>query len=186
MIEEAKRRGLTDAVVAHAHAVPFDPDSFDGAWADRTFQHLANPRAALDEMVRTVKPGGRVVVADPDYGTQVVNLPDQDLAERVLRFRAAFALRNGRLAGQMGRLCVQAELADVRVEAMPIVVRDPAALDNALGVRDWTGFAHEHGLVRAGEVVAWQEALDAAAAGGFFLYAFTAFVMTGRKPPSAP
>jgi ubiquinone/menaquinone biosynthesis C-methylase UbiE len=58
MIEEATRRGLTDAVVADAHSLPFDPDSFDGAWADRTFQHIADPLVALEEMVRTVKPGG--------------------------------------------------------------------------------------------------------------------------------
>jgi ubiquinone/menaquinone biosynthesis C-methylase UbiE len=114
MIDEAARRGLADALAADAHSLPFEPDSFDGAWADRAFQHLADPVAALGEMVRTVKPGGRVVVADPDYGTQVVDVPDQELARRILRFRADCAVRNGRLAHQLGRLFVKAGLADVR------------------------------------------------------------------------
>jgi SAM-dependent methyltransferase len=186
MVEEARRRGLTEAVAADAHSLPFEPDSFDGAWADRTFQHLADPLVALDEMVRAVKPGGRVVVADPDYGTQVVDVPDQELAQRILRFRADHGLRNGRLAHQMGRLCVRAGLADVRVEAMPIVVRDAAALDSALGLRDWARVACEQRLVHAGEVVAWEEALDAAAASGCFLYAFMLFITTAEKPPSTP
>lgn len=77
--------GLREAVVADAHALPFTSEGFDGAWADRTFQHLADPVAVLDEMVRVVKPGGTVVVADPDYGTQAVEMPDQELARRVLR-----------------------------------------------------------------------------------------------------
>jgi SAM-dependent methyltransferase len=184
MIEEATRRGLTTAVAADAHALPFPPESFDGAWADRTFQHLADPVAALAEIVRTVRPGGRIVVADPDYETHVVDVPDQELARRVLRFHADHGLRNGRLAHQMGRLYVRAGLADVRVEAMPIVVRDAAALDNALGLRDWAGLACEQHLVDAGDVVAWEQALDAASAAGCFLSAFTVFVTAGRKPPS--
>lgn len=128
MVEEARRRGLMDAVAADAHALPFEADRFDGAWADRTFQHLADPAAALGEMVRVVKPGGRIVVADPDYGTQGAAVADQELARRVLRFRAEFALRNDTLAHQMARLFAQAGLTDVRVEMVPIVLHDPTAL----------------------------------------------------------
>jgi hypothetical protein len=31
------RRGLVDAVVADAHGLHFSSESFDGAWAHRTF-----------------------------------------------------------------------------------------------------------------------------------------------------
>jgi SAM-dependent methyltransferase len=182
MIDEAKRRGLRDAVVADAHALPFESESFDGAWADRTFQHLAEPVAALAEMVRVVKPGGGIVIVDPDYATQVVDVPDQELARRVLRFRAEFGLRNGTLAHQMGRLFVHAGLLDIRIEAVPIVLRDPTALGNALGLRDSASFAHKEGLVGGDEVPAWEAALDEAAANGSFLYSFCLFITAGRKP----
>lgn len=181
MVEEARGRGLRNAVVADAHALPFEPASFDGAWADRTFQHLADPAKALAEMVRVIRPRGRVVVVDPDYGTQAVSVPDRDLTDRILRFRAE-RLRNGTLAHQMGRLFMEVGLTDVVVEAVPIVLRDPAALDNALGLRDWAGVAHEQGLVARADVAAWERALDEAAAGGWFLYSFSLFITAGRKP----
>ncbi len=181
MIEEALRRGLADAVVADAHSLPFETESFDGAWADRTFQHLADPTAALAEMVRVTKTDGGVVVVDPDYDTQVVDIPDQELARRVLRFRADYALRNGTLAHQMGRLFVQAGLSGTHVEAMTVVLRDVRALDNAMGLRDWAAFARERGLIEAHEVQAWEGALDEAAADGRFLYSFTLFITAGRK-----
>jgi SAM-dependent methyltransferase len=183
MVEEATRRGLAQAVQADAHALPFAADRFDGAWADRTFQHLADPVTALAEMVRVVKPGGRVVVVDPDYATQVVDVADQDLAGRVLRFRAAHGVRNGTLAHQMGRLFIRAGLTEVTIEALPVVVRDPTALDDAFGLRTWASLAHDLGLVGADEVPKWEKALDDAAEEGCFLYSFCVFITAGRKPP---
>ncbi len=184
MVEEARRRDLAGAIAADAHALPFDAGRFDGAWADRTFQHLAEPGQALAEMARVVRPGGVVVVADPDYGTQVVNIPDQELAERVLRFRAGVG--NWRLGHQMSRLFVESGLVDVRAEAIPIVLTEPTALDNALGPRTWAGLAADQGLLGPADVTRWEAALDAAAAGGWFLYAFCIFHTTGRAGPGRP
>jgi SAM-dependent methyltransferase len=184
MVEEARRRGLAQAIVADAHALPFDADEFDGGWADRTFQHLAEPGKALAEMARVIRPGGLVVVADPDYGTQVVNVPDQDLAERVLRFRAGVG--NWRLGHQMPRLFVGAGLTRVRAEAIPIVLTEPSALDDAMGLRAWAGLAADQGLLDPADVARWEAALDDAAAGGWFLYAFCIFLTTGRVAPGRP
>jgi SAM-dependent methyltransferase len=182
MVDEARRRGLREAHVARAEALPFQDSSFDGCWADRTFQHLAEPEVALAEMVRVAKPGARVVVADPDYDTQVVDVADQELARRVLPFRADRALRNGTLAHRMGGLFVRAGLTDVSVEAAPVVLRDPTALDNALGLRSWAAFAHERGLLDAADVARWEETIDRSIAEGHFLYSFSLFLTAGTTP----
>ncbi len=182
MVEEARRRGLVDAHVADAHALPFGDASFDGAWADRTFQHLLHPDVALAELIRVVKPGGRLVIADPDYDTQVLELPDQELSRRVLRFRADHALRNGTLAHRMSGLFVDAGLTEVAAEAFPVVLRDPAALDNAMGLRSWAETAHKRGVVSAEDVDSWTKALDETIAAGRFQYAFSVFVTFGTRP----
>ena len=181
MVEEARRRGLREARVADAEALPFDDASFDGCWADRTFQHLADPEAALAELCRVTKDGGRLVVADPDYDTQVLDIPDQELARKVLRFRADHALRNGTLAHRMGGLFVRAGLSGVAVEAVPVVLRDPAALDNAMGLRTWAAVAHDRGFLDAADVMAWTRAIDDVIAEGCFLYSFTIFLTSGAR-----
>ena len=82
MVDEARRRGLPTATVGDATSLPFPDDFFDGCWADRTFQHLADPHKALAELARVTRSGGRIVVVDPDYDTQVVDVADQALARR--------------------------------------------------------------------------------------------------------
>jgi ubiquinone/menaquinone biosynthesis C-methylase UbiE len=182
MVAEAWRRGLADALVADAQELPFEDDAFDGAWSDRTFQHLADPVAALRELVRVTRSGGTVVVVDPDYDTQVVGIPDQELARRVLRFRADHLLRNGTLAHQMPRLFREVGVSDVRVEAAPVVVRDATAFDNVMGLRSWASTAHERGQLPAGDVERWEHEIDEAIADGTFLYAFTLFISAARVP----
>jgi SAM-dependent methyltransferase len=184
MVAEARRRGLAEAVVADAASLPFADETFDGAWADRTFQHLADPERALGELVRVTRPGGRIVVVDPDYDTQVVAVEDQELARRVLRFRADHALRNGTLGHRLGGLYEAAGLTDVVVEAFPVVLRDPTALDNAMGLRTWAATAAERGFLSEGEARAWEQQLDDAIAVGRFLYAFSLFLTAGTRGAS--
>jgi SAM-dependent methyltransferase len=181
MAGEARRRGLTTATVGDATALPFPDGSFDGCWADRTFQHLADPQRALAELVRVTRPGGRLVTIDPDYDTQVVDVADQALARRVLRWRAEHCLRHGTLAHRMAGMFVDVELTEVRVDPMTLLVRDPKAVDNVMGLRSWAGSAHAAGQLSAEDAATWPLQIDAAIAAGRFLYAVTFFLTSGVK-----
>jgi ubiquinone/menaquinone biosynthesis C-methylase UbiE len=182
MIREARQRGLPNVLVGDGICLPFASASFDGCWADRTFQHLPQPMATLQELVRVLRPGGRIVVVDPDYDTQVVSVTDQALARRIRHYRADTNLQNGTLAHQMLRLFIAAGLRDVQVEAMTLVIQDPTAVDNVMGLRTWAASAHRRGALPEEDVVRWEQATDEAIAQGYFLYAVTFFLTSGVKP----
>jgi ubiquinone/menaquinone biosynthesis C-methylase UbiE len=182
MMRECRARGDVIATVGDASELPFRDNFFDGCRADRTFQHLLEPHRALREMVRVTRPSGRIVAVDPDYDTQVMEFPDQELARRVLRFRADHGLRHGTLAHRMPAMFREAGLASISVEPMTLVVRDPAAVDNVMGLRTWASSALRAGLLEAGDVTRWEELYDATVAAGSFLYAVTFFITSGIKP----
>ena len=169
-------------VVGSAELLPFAAGIFDGAWADRTFQHLADPGRALDEMIRVTKLAGRLVVVDPDYGTQEMEFPDSELARRVLRYRAERGLRNGTLAHSMDGMFRDRGLSDVRVEQMKLIVRDATAVDNVLGLRTWAGSAQSQGYLTPTEVGTWERLFDETVEAGRFLWSVTFFLTAGTKP----
>jgi len=182
MCRESRARGLRMSVVADAEALPFPSGLVDGCWSDRTFQHLAHPQRALDELVRVMKAGATVVVVDPDYGTQAMQFPDQSLARKVLDFRTHHALRNGTLAHQMGRRFVEARLDDVSVEERALIVRDPVSVDNVMGLRSWARTALAQGMMSDAEVQRWETLYDEVVAEGRFLWSVSFFITSGRKP----
>ncbi len=58
------REGLDDVVfeTADIQALPFAADRFDAAYCSMVLHHVARPERAIAEMVRVVRPGGKVVV----------------------------------------------------------------------------------------------------------------------------
>lgn len=175
------RHGGVKVVVGDAGHLPFASGSFDGCRADRVLQHLPDPASAIAEIVRVLRPGGRLVVIAPDFDTQVLELADQALARKVLRYRADPMLRNGTFAHRAPAALVEAGLIEVGIEPRTLVIRDAAAVDNVMGLRTWAGTAFFAGALTEAELQHWEELFDAAVAAGHFLYAVTFFISWGIK-----
>ncbi len=91
MIAEARRRsgGINLQVefrVDNIYHLEFASNTFDGARSDRVFQHLDNVKQALAEMIRVVKSNGKVVVADSDKETLVIDASNRALTRRILNY----------------------------------------------------------------------------------------------------
>lgn len=66
-----QRRGCTNArfQVGDLRALPFPDESFDAVFLHVVLCHLRDPVLALKEVRRVLRPGGRVGVRDPDWGS---------------------------------------------------------------------------------------------------------------------
>jgi SAM-dependent methyltransferase len=176
MAAAIRARTRAHVVVADGHRLPFRASGFDGVLADRVLQHVAEPERVLDQMLRILRPGGRIALADPDYSTQVLDIEDRELAGRVLGYRAQAALRNGTLAHRLAGLLAARGLREITVEARTLVVRDPRAVDNVLGLRSWAHAAAAHGYLESADAERFVEQFDAAVDTGRFMYAVTFFL----------
>jgi ubiquinone/menaquinone biosynthesis C-methylase UbiE len=73
MLAEAHRRTTASGLPLELHhgditSLPPDGGTFDGACSERVFRHLDEPRAAMAELARVTRPGGRIAVIDSDWG----------------------------------------------------------------------------------------------------------------------
>ena len=105
-------------------ATQLPADTFDYVWSQYVFEYLAEPRPALEELVRVARPGGKVVVADID-GVGLWNWPyPEDLEQESQKLLKA--LRDARFDVHAGRKMFhhfkKVGLQDVRVHVSPFYV----------------------------------------------------------------
>jgi ubiquinone/menaquinone biosynthesis C-methylase UbiE len=184
MLHEASERtqGLpVECHVGDAHRLEFAADTFDGCRAERVFQHLERPTEAFAELVRVVRPGGWVVVGDPDFGTLVVDATQRNLTQRILTFRCEM-VRNGWIGRQLPAFAQRCGLVDVTVHGTTPVFTDWSQADQVIGLQRAAELAASKGVISTAEAGAWIRDLEQRAAAGRFFSAITAFLVGGRKP----
>jgi SAM-dependent methyltransferase len=161
-------------VAADAHALPFADGEFAAARVERTLQHVADPAGVVAEMARVVRPGGRVVAAEPDWDALVVSSDDRQTTRAVLD-ELVTSSRNPAVGRALAGYFVDAGIAVNTVDAVAVVVRDAAAA-RALFLLD--GAAERVGTDAARR---WLHELDEQHARGTFCAALTLFRVVGTQ-----
>jgi ubiquinone/menaquinone biosynthesis C-methylase UbiE len=182
MIAEAQRRhgaaGLPVAfVVGHAQQLEFANASFDRCRAERVLMHVDDPARAVAEMARVLRPGGKVVVFDMDWGMMFVDSPYQEMTRTILQ---AFSdgMRHGWIGRSLPRVFQTVGLADVT--CVPHTVH----MDYAFAHRLFDGHlrtVQAAGVISADDCTRWWQHLAHAEERGQFHAGQLGFVVSGRK-----
>lgn len=187
MVEEAGRRaaGQTLSIefrVGDAHHLDFADESFDGCRTERTLQHVTDPARALGEMVRVARPGARIVVAEPDWETAMIDASDRRVTRAFFNFRCDHRTRNGWVGRQLTGLFRQLGLEVSVIEPVTICISDFDTAAQAFSLEETAREASESGVVSPSEVESWLADLKQRAGGGRFFASLTAFIVRGEKP----
>ena len=186
MIDEAKRR-LQDAslrvhfVQGDIQQFPFEDASFDRCYADRIFIHLPEPQLAVAELARVTKPGGKILIAEGDHESQVLDSPYPDVTRRFFRWRSD-GMCQPDIAHRLYALFQDAGLQDVQVEPLARLTTDYATIRPVAHYIEGMKSAERCGVVTAQEAEQWILSLEEAMRTGRFFHAILWFLTIGRKP----
>lgn len=184
MIEETRHRALREGVAVELLArdgrdTGLPAGRCTAVRIERVVQHVGDVSAFLAEARRITRPGGRIVVADTDWGSLTIHPGDRDL---IRRFKAA--LETGPMAEPWaGRILhdamLNSGLTDVTSRMYPITAGPRAGRPPLAPMFDRLVAAR---LATRSEVDDLMATLDAALKRGAPVVAFTMFVATGRVP----
>lgn len=191
MVAEANERATAAELagrVTHEHAdaadLPFDDDSFDSCRSERVFQHLPDPAAALAELIRVTRPGGRIVVLDTDYGAASIATELPEIERRLIEQYCS--MMNGPFVARLlYRMFNGAGLDDVTVEPAPFIIDDIGVFSTVFLLDRGLGAAEESGRLTGDEVRRFRADLEQSAEVGGFLASVNQLLVSGRKPLDA-
>jgi ubiquinone/menaquinone biosynthesis C-methylase UbiE len=105
--------------IGDARGVPYPAASFDFAYSERVFLYLPDRLAAIHEMARVVKPGGRVFLADVDFDCTAIYSRHPPLTRRMISAIAA-SIPNRNSARELPALVKQAGLHELSIDAYAV------------------------------------------------------------------
>lgn len=187
LLAEARRRcgSTTLQVELHegdAHRLPFADATFDATRADRLLIFLRDPGAALAEMVRVTRPGGRIVVTEADLGCAVVDAPDAELT-RTLLATAAEAVPGGWIGRRLKRLFAESGLHCIEVRVFTVPSTDFGEWRRRTGIDPAAERAVALGRADALDVDAWRGELESRDAAGRFFAVSSFFMASATRSP---
>jgi ubiquinone/menaquinone biosynthesis C-methylase UbiE len=179
--EAAMRSGVGEILdwrMGRAETVPFPDDTFDRVFCRWVLLHVDVAEAAVQEMRRVVRPGGRIMCVEADWETVTVYPGERELTRRILNFSSDRHIEgwSGRRLAPLLRAC---SLATVSVQ--PIIT-----VDDASSGPEWVTFLHQRaemaasaGRVSRSEAASWCEAIDQAAVSRRYFFSLTQFAVWG-------
>ena len=122
--------------VGDIYHLDFVDNTFDGCRADRVFHHLVEPEAALSELVRVTRPGGRIVLAEPDFDGILIDSSNKIVTRQVIQKRSDL-YPNGWCGRQLASLFKQAGLTELMISPKTLIFEDFDFVNqHVLGLRD--------------------------------------------------
>jgi ubiquinone/menaquinone biosynthesis C-methylase UbiE len=185
MITEARARtGAAKAervefVLGDAHALPFSAGTFDAVFSLRVFEIIGEPRRALAEMARVLRPDGRLVINGPDMDAWAIDSSDREVTRKILH-HASDVETNGWVGRQLPAWCKELGLTDVRATPVGVAINEFGALYE-ICLRAFVENAVLAGTLTVEEAAHWVEDLRDRDRRGHFFCSQTFFRITARK-----
>ena len=167
-------------VQGDAYRLPFENSSFDVVMSSQVFEYLDNVVAALSEIFRVLKPGGRVLMHGTEWGALLWRSSD---AERMKRFMNIW---DGHLADPHMPQTMAKKLATVgfkTVKAEPVVhvetSYDQSSM-SAILMKFVGGYVVSQGVAQ-GQADAWGDDLRGLGATGDYFFNSNEYIFTATK-----
>jgi len=169
-------------VKADAASIPFANDCFDACRCERLFQHIPSSVCALSEMVRVTKKGGRIVIADTDWGTLSIDTAEVEIERQVVRSLAGIFLDGYAGRKLFGQMKAQ-QLQNITIDIWPIVWTDYREFRaTSLSIDNIERKIIDCGNVSARDLGLFLESLEEAQQRSAFFASGSVIIVCGCKP----
>ena len=171
----------TELQKADASSLPYPDQSFDAAVSTQVYEYVADIPAALAELRRVMRPGGRIVILDTDYASFVLHTGDEARLKKIFTAWDEHFLHAG-LPRVLSGYLRAAGFAIRRREVIPMF--NPEYHDNTFGkgmLKMMASFAVGRRGVTQAEADGWLAELEELGREGNFFFSLNRYLFVADR-----
>ncbi len=126
-LEQASKDNLVNLIqfkVGDAEDLPCQDNNFDSVFATRLLLHVNDPLRVVEELIRTVKSGGKIALMDWDFETLTVDHPNRKVTRKILHWRTDHKDGNNWSGRQLFSLLNANGLKDINICPLVSIATD--------------------------------------------------------------
>jgi len=175
---ENNRQEMVTFLQLTEDALPLENSSVDRVICKNVLEYVPDLEATLGELKRVLKPGGKILVIDSDWGFVVV---EPWSADRVKRFfnAASAAFREPNIGRKLPAALKRAGFEDIEVAVSPFIDRQGGGM---AVLNNMTGYIRTFSTMEPAELQAMWEELEQGVSTGDYLFILPQFSVTGIQP----
>jgi ubiquinone/menaquinone biosynthesis C-methylase UbiE len=163
-------------------ALPVEDSSFDVVTASQLLCFVSAADMALSEMFRALKPGGRLVILDSDWGSLVWNCIDRSLMDRVFRLMIG-AYADAHVPRTLSRRLTAAGFQITSRRSFSVINWEPGEDTYVKQLMGFIGPMMEASNdFTKDDWEAWSEDQKATAEAGEFMFSVNRYIFSAMKP----
>lgn len=170
---------IVELVNADIQNLPFPNGSLHSCQVDRTLQHVEKPEAVLQEMFRTVRSGGIVVCAEPDWGTFTIDDENRAMVRQIAAFWEE-SFRHPWMGRQLNNKLREAGFTDIQIQGSSLIAPSWEASDRVFDIVQTAIRLAEN--TRNDEPLQWLSQARAREGGKPLWSSVTLFLHVARRP----
>lgn len=166
--EEAGVSSRVEWRAGDCRKLPLPDGSFDVVLAATVLAHVPGVDAAIREMVRVTRVGGRIGIFDFDGDCFLISHPDRDLTRRVVAAQSDHSAVNSQLVRELPAILGTFGVEAVKAQAFMPLEREAGSFYANLAERAGQTAA-KVGAITQAEAARWQQGLQQTVAAGHFI-----------------
>ena len=157
----------------------FEDNLFDAIYVERLLQISPEPLEILNQLIRILKPGGTLVITEPDWGTMALDPGDKETIRSLISF-CADSFPDGWTGRKLHRYFIESGL-ETRIEVEPVIMHDFPTINRAMNFDNFIAGAVESGKISQGHADDLMEGFRIAGEQGAFFFSYMIYRAIGKK-----
>jgi ubiquinone/menaquinone biosynthesis C-methylase UbiE len=157
----------------------FKDNSFDAIYVERLLQISPEPFEILTQLIRILKPGGTLVITEPDWGTMALDPGDKETIRSLISF-CTDSFPDGWTGRKLHRYFIESEL-DTTIEVEPVVMQDFPTIRRAMNFDNFIAGAVQNGKMSQIQADELMDGFQKAGEKGTFFFSYMIYRVIGKK-----